>query len=215
MIKVRRTGKPKMLEKNADKWTHNLLSATTKKDRDKAQRKYGHGQVKQALIEMFSGKCAYCESKITHVDYAHIEHFKPKDRFKQLCFEWSNMLLACGVCNGAEHKSNKFPEEAEGGPLVNPCEDDPDEHFVFSYDLNTRLATVIEKTVRGKITNYLLGLNRNDLRDYRSRYVNKLFIIQKLAETDPEAADLFREAQLDSTEYSAFARALANQHPIR
>lgn len=214
MIKVRRTDKPKVLEKNADKWTRSLLAATTKKDRDKVQRKYGHRQVKQALVEMFCGKCAYCESKIIHVDYGHIEHFKPKDRFKGLCFEWSNMLLACGVCNGVEHKSNNFPEKAEGGPFVNPCEDDPSEHFVFSYDLKTRLATVIEKTVRGKITKDLLGLNRNDLRDYRSRQINKIFVLKKLSENDPEAAALFREALANSAEYSAFSRVLANQHPM-
>lgn len=134
MIKVTRIDKPKVLEKNADKWTRDLLAATTKQDRDKTQKKYGHRQVKQALLEMFGGKCAYCESKIIHVDYGHIEHFKPKDKFRELCFQWSNLLLACGVCNGAEHKGNKFPEKVEGGPFVNPCDDDPSEHFIFSYD---------------------------------------------------------------------------------
>jgi len=215
MIKLRRIAKPKILEQKSGQWTLKLLSATTKKEKDNAQKKYNHNQVKQALIDMFNGKCAYCESKITHIDYGHIEHFKPKHKFKDLCFEWSNLLLACGVCNGAEHKGEKFPDDQEGGPIINPCEDDPGEHFIFSYDFHARLATVVDKTVRGKVTKDLLGLNRNDLRDYRSRQVNRLLVLKKLAQTDPEAAALFHEAQLDSSEYSAFAKALAGQIPIQ
>jgi len=213
MIKVQRKSEPEILKKKAGQWTSKLLAAAAKKEKDKAEIKYRHSQIKQALVEMFNGKCAYCESKITHIDYAHIEHYKPKEKFKELCFEWTNLLLACGICNGAGYKGNKFPDVQEGGPIVNPCEDDPNQHFIFFYDCNARLATVIEKTGRGTLTKDLLGLNRDDLRDYRSRQVDKLFVLQRLALTDLEAAALFQEAQMDCAEYSAFAKVLANQLP--
>ena len=112
---------------------------------------------------MFHGKCAYCESKISHVDYGHIEHFKPKSRFPDLTFEWTNLLLSCPICNGSEYKSDRFPLETEGGPLVNPCDELPAEHFEFVFDPVAKLATVIGKTARGQTTEAIVGLNRYDL----------------------------------------------------
>ena len=89
---------------------------------------------------MFGGKCAYCESRITHVDYGHIEHHVPKagpNGRPKRTFQWSNLLLACGRCNGSENKGDRFPTARQGGPIVNPCKDDPADHFEF---VNQRLA---------------------------------------------------------------------------
>jgi uncharacterized protein (TIGR02646 family) len=160
---------------------------------------------------MFHGKCAYCESKITHIDFGHIEHFRPKRGVNgrpDLAFEWTNLLLACGVCNGAEHKSDHFPEADEGGPIVNPCDDDPEIHLDFCFDPVTRLASVYGKTRRGETTEDLLGLNRPELRDYRSRRVRHLVVLAQHAGSDREAAKLLQEAKLSDAEYAAFARAL-------
>ncbi len=163
---------------------------------------------------MFHGKCAYCESKIRHVDYGHIEHFRPKSKpeSRSFAFEWGNLLLSCAVCNGAEHKGDRFPEAAAGGPLVNPCEDLPEEHFEFVFDFRARLATVIGTTVRGKTTEALLGLNRQDLRAYRSQQVMKLCVLSRFAENDPDARTLLEEASQDDAEYAAFAKALVAGH---
>lgn len=211
MIKVERPSKPAILEEKAEGWTHQLLTASTKKHKDMVMVKYRHRSIKKALVEMFHGKCAYCESKITHVDYGHIEHFKPKSNpaYAALCFEWKNLLLACGICNGTEYKGDNFPGESEGGPLVNPCEDEPNDHFDFLYDQTAKIATVISKTKRGEVTEKLLALNRPELRSYRSKQVQRLYVLSVFAKTNPEAKALFQESQLDSTEYSAFSRTLA------
>jgi uncharacterized protein (TIGR02646 family) len=162
-------------------------------------------------VKSFHGKCAYCESKITHVDYGHIEHFRPKAGSKgypELTFEWTNLLLACGVCNGAEYKSDRFPEANEGGPIINPCEEDPSSHLSFVFDPVTKLASVYGKTRRGETTEALFGLNRAELRDYRSRRVRHLLALVQYASTDPAAAELLSEAKQSCAEYAAFARAL-------
>ena len=156
-------------------------------------------------------KCAYCESKITHVDYGDIEHYKPKSKFCELTFEWTNLLFACGICNGTNYKGDNFPEAGEGGPLINPCDDDPIDHFEFFYDTNVYIASVYGITQRGKTTENLLGLNRHDLRKYRSRCVQKLFVLARKAESDPEANALLNEAKQDEAEYAAFARVLSLQ----
>jgi uncharacterized protein (TIGR02646 family) len=195
----------------ADQWRAALLSAGTESKRVRAEAKYRHSEIKKALVGMFHGKCAYCESKITHIEYGHIEHFRPKRGIKgrpDLAFEWNNLLLACGVCNGAEHKSDHFPEANEGGPLVNPCEDDPEVHFQFHFDRQTKLASVYGKTGRGTTTEKLLGLNRTALREYRSTRICHLVVLAAHAAADPEAASLLDEAKQSTAEYAAFARAL-------
>jgi uncharacterized protein (TIGR02646 family) len=220
MIKVARPSPPGILRQKAALWKWDLLQALRryrrvrgarpKQDAGRALRLaeecYRHPQVKQALVELFHGKCAYCESKIPHVDYGHIEHYRPRWRFPGLTFDWSNLLLACGTCNGAGHKGDRFPAEDEGGPLVNPCEDDPSKHLDFRFDRDTRLASVYGKTPRGITTEKVLGLNRPELRAFRSTEVCKLAVLARLARTDPEARSLLEAAARSDAQFAAFAR---------
>jgi len=212
MIAVNLLPKPKILERKAAQWLKQLRAAKTESDRLRIQEKYRHKDVKQTLVEMFHGKCAYCESKITHVDYGHIEHYRPKAGPKgrpDLTFEWTNLLLACGICNGGEHKSDHFPEAAEDGPIINPCEDDPADHFFLCFDPMANLASVYGVTPRGVVTEELLGLNRPALRSYRSAQVRRLVALAQFAESDTEAAALLQLAQRSDAEYAAFARMLS------
>ena len=201
----------KFSQRIAEEWQRALLSADTVAKRDRAEEKYRHKEIKKTLVRMFCGKCAYCESKIIHVDYGHIEHFLPKRGPKgrpDLVFEWTNLLLACGMCNGVEYKSDRFPTDDEGGPLVNPCEDDPEYHFEFHFDPVTRLASVYGSTPRGVATEKLLGLNRYELRDYRSKQIRRLVVLAQCATSNTKAAELLREAKQSDAEYAAFARKL-------
>lgn len=74
------------------------------------------------LLEIFGGKCAYCETRITSNQPGDVEHFRPKGRvvgddFKPvrtshpskgtidhpgyfwLAYDWSNLLPSCIDCN--------------------------------------------------------------------------------------------------------------------
>ena len=106
MIRVKRGPKPQVLLEKEVVWKAKIGAASTPNAREKAQRRYQHKQIKEALTAMFHGKCAYCESAITHIDYGHIEHFRPKalTEFYELAVDWDNLLLACGRCNGPENK---------------------------------------------------------------------------------------------------------------
>lgn len=102
MIKVYRTPKPLILQKKSHQWTKTLLSfVVNTNDWKKQIEKYRHQKIKEALEAMFHGKCAYCESKITHVSFGHIEHYRPKQRCPERAFLWRNLLLACDRCNNA------------------------------------------------------------------------------------------------------------------
>jgi len=217
MIKVKRSAEPSVLTRKKEGWTSALLNAKTKVQQGKAEAKYGHKTIKKALVDMFHGKCAYCERKISHVDYGHIEHFRPKsvERFKRFTFEWSNLFLACAKCNGPEYKANRFPGRDEGGPPVNPCDDSPDEHFVFFFDPKTKLATVSYKTERGRVSIDLFGLNRPDLRGYRSKMIEKLYVLSRMARMDNEAKSLLDQSLNDEEEYAAFSRELMRRNAER
>lgn len=211
MIKVSRDAPPPILTKNGSKWLTRLRGAESRKEETRWRDKYRQKSVKDALVRLFHGKCAYCESKITHVDYGDIEHFHPKSGPSgrpELTFEWSNLLLACGICNGTGHKGDRFPEADQGGPIINPCDDDPNDHLEFKFDPVSHLSSVYGKTGRGRVTEALLGLNRRELRAYRSDFVKKLFVLTRLATTDQKARDLLEESVRDESEYAAFARAL-------
>lgn len=213
MIRVDRGRAPAVLPRSRKKWLEALARAKTPEERERALGRYRHDAIKDALVAAFHGKCAYCESYIRHVDYGHIEHFRPRAKYPKKTFDWSNLVLACGVCNGSEHKGDAFPLQADDGPLINPCTEEPAQHLSFDYDPVARLASVHGRTQRGRTTEKLLGLNRSDLRTYRSKRLKQLWFIAQRAVRDPEARSLLDEAASPSEAYSAFAAALRAQLP--
>ncbi len=72
-------------------------------------------EVRDKLVDIYHGKCAYCESKEFKPE---VEHYRPKKRVKEddshlgyywLCYEWSNLLPSCRYCNTEGGKVNSFP----------------------------------------------------------------------------------------------------------
>lgn len=63
---------------------------------------------KDDLERNIDGYCSYCERPSTD-DAAHVEHIQPKGlpSYVHLQYTWSNFLMACARCNGADNKSNK------------------------------------------------------------------------------------------------------------
>jgi 5-methylcytosine-specific restriction endonuclease McrA len=102
MIRVSKNSEPTILTLNAESWKKRLLQAVADKDtqaRHRAELRYRHHEIKEALLQETHGKCIYCESKIRHVSPGDIEHIKPKSLFPELCFAWTNLTLACSECN--------------------------------------------------------------------------------------------------------------------
>lgn len=134
-----------------------------------------------ALVALFHGKCAYCESPLQATGGGDVEHFRPKALprgdsttparhlyYAWLAYEWHNLLLACRECNA--RKRDLFPVEgararmlasvadcrAQEQPLLlDPCWDRPQEHLRF-----TREGHCLGLTPRGQATVDLLALDR-------------------------------------------------------
>jgi uncharacterized protein (TIGR02646 family) len=218
MIKVNRTLKPAILEQNATSWTANYLNAKkefkqnpspeNKKLVETTEKKYNHETVKTALIEMFNGKCAFCESHIIHINYGDIEHFRPKSKFPEFCFEWDNLLLSCSICNGKSNKGNKFPLESEGGFIVNPVEENPNDFFRFEFDENTKLFLLFPKDERAKTTIDTIGLNREKLANIRTKELISIVELISKIEITEMILDKLSECFSDKNQYYAFIKAI-------
>jgi uncharacterized protein (TIGR02646 family) len=217
MRKVKRLEKPEILQKHEKKWVKKIQIALkgSKKNLELATNKYKHEEIKKQLQNMFLGKCAYCESKYIHVGFGDIEHFRPRSKFPLLAVKWTNLLLSCGRCNSSGVKGDKFPRIK----LINPCIDNPDEHFLFSYDEYIGIANVSGITPGGIITEQILQLNRDDLRNNRSLRIKQLLALAKYyAESgDIEAKNLLEQAIDDSNpdaEYLAFTKTIKQKMAI-
>ncbi|MEK4169984.1 HNH endonuclease [Lysinibacillus sp. FSL L8-0312] len=186
MIGLKKLNKPAILIQNANEWTE-LYLAYKEGDENVSKTvgsKYSHKEVKKTLIEETHGKCAYCESKILHISFGDIEHIVPKSEVPEKCFQWDNLTLACTVCN-----NNKRDFYDVDNLLIDPYIDDPNEHFYFAGPM------LIEKTEKAILTRSKLDLNRAELFEDRTRYLENLsgFTMQIQSATNP----VLREALFD------------------
>ncbi len=179
---------------------------------------YNAPTVKTQLIADQHEKCCYCEAKLLHVGYGDVEHYRPKNGFRQsaqsplekpgyywLAYTWSNLLFSCKRCN-AGHKRSYFPLANPAGRtrshhdqprlaqeqplLLNPANDNPASHIQF------RRAVAVGKTLRGQTTIALCGLNRKQNLERRRTHLAHLESHDSLADMDPTTmspGDLARE----------------------
>ncbi|MFT6450565.1 MAG: hypothetical protein ACJA06_000045 [Halocynthiibacter sp.] len=73
---------------------------------------YKRPDVREALRDLFHGKCAYCEGTIAGTSDTDIEHYRPKGAVKEaeevgfdhpgywwLAMDYTNLVLSCSHCN--------------------------------------------------------------------------------------------------------------------
>ena len=202
MIKLHKLPEPEYLSQNVALWTVRLAERRALGEAPTVHElsRYNHPDIKLALIAETAGKCAYCEAKILHVAYGDIEHIVPKSLGDEFRFQWSNLTIACDICN--TKKSNY-----DG--IVDPYNDDVESIFSF-------IGPIIYPTdgeAAGYRTYVILDLNRQDLREKRYdriSYIETLLEIYRRT-TDADIAkilkdDLINRELADTTEFAAAAR---------
>jgi uncharacterized protein (TIGR02646 family) len=180
---------------------------------------YREKEVKDLLVEIYQGKCCYCERKFLEIDDLDVEHFRPKGGFRQsfdqkidelpgyywLAYDWENLLLSCRSCN-QRYKKTFFPLEnpaerarshhddftRERPWFVDPVRQDPREHIDFVDDAPRGLTLQGQKTIDG------LGLCRAGLKGERRNWldaIRKSYEVLKLARAHPEIPELWAMAE--------------------
>lgn len=165
---------------------------------------YNTTEVKDLLKEETNCKCAYCESKMLHVDYGDIEHITPKGDDPILRYSYENLTLACGICN--TKKSIHLD-------VLNPYVVDPEDHlFAFGPLIFRKPDSDV-----GAIAEKRLDLNRAPLIEKRKERIEALqSIADQIVRTNSASLrqlliDEFEEQCSGKMEYSLAAKAYANQ----
>ena len=129
-------------------------------------------EYKAYLQPLFRRRCAYCltpDDRSGGLDGMTVDHFWPTSRYPHLRLTWSNLYYSCVVCNSyykRDHPTEQ--EEAQGHRFVDPCQEDPDDHFRLTRDRSTgTLSRVRALTDLAVFTLRILRFNsRRSLSDF-------------------------------------------------
>lgn len=150
-------------------------------------------EVRDVLNNIFSFKCAYCESKYEAVAPVDVEHYRPKAAVRHkgkrkkpgyywLAAEWSNLLPSCIECNRSG-KGNKFPieneenraskpdeESREKRLLLDPSRDFPEKHLEYLDEglIRPRKPISGNESRKGSESIRVYGLQRSGLVNQRN-----------------------------------------------
>ena len=150
--------------------------------------------------------CAYCEE----LCQGEIDHFRPKSKFPDLVYDWSNWLLACHDCN--QTKGAKWPSEG----YVDPCEESSQDRPERYFGIDALTGEMIPKNslsqdCRDKAKRMIddLGLNRWH---HLQKRLDWLRLISSALADDPETETSDEKSNRDhfrsrSTQHSSVTRA--------
>ena len=201
MIKLEKGVEPAILSKKGAQWTRAVLRriAAGEKPTRTERSRYNHPKIKDALMAETHSKCAYCESKFRHVTYGDIEHVVPKSSEPSRWFRWSNLTIACDVCN-----MNKGKVHVDEQVFVDPYNVDPEEHF-------WHIGSMVQARPgcdMASLTERLLDLNRADLIERRAERIAHLMKMLELVERcEMEALKrlLWQEFAAEARAYNEYA----------
>ncbi len=173
-----------------------------------ARFRYRHSDIKATIKQEANGKCAYCESKISHEHPGETDHIRPSSKHPHLVVQWENLTYVCTECN-----REKLDYDSDEEPLLNPYSDSPEEHITFYGPMELPRPG----DAAGYRTIGILKLDRSALFDRRRE---KIVELQRLIDLwakqrDGPTKELLKEealthAQADR-EFSAAGRAFLHQ----
>lgn len=194
MIKLEKSSNiPKILEDNQKKWAEELLTAINRfggysnippEKQERLVKHYRKKEIRDALLISSYHKCCFCETKLEEVNgYPEVEHFEPKSKYPQKCFDWSNLMPICRYCNASKGDHDTVNES-----IVNPYQDEP---YKFLFFDNLRLKP-IENCEIGQKTIDICNLNRGALIQHRAQLFCELEKTCSEIETDARTRPLDR-----------------------
>lgn len=126
---------------------------------------YDGQDVQDLLYSDQHGKCYLCEQE-THKSF-QIEHFKPKETgyFPELKYDWTNLFLACGYCNG--RKSNSYE-------ILNPLNHNIEEIIAHRIDIYSKKVEFVSETIDENTNDTVELLNKlfngkSNIRDVKGK----------------------------------------------
>jgi len=167
MNKIERTKieRPECLVKKSKDWTKKLIEKRKIKKNYWNWHRYNNKNVEHILIENLSVLtnfcCSYCGiyPLMQNVGSRSIDHFKPKSKFPELAFEWTNLFVVCEDCQ--KIKKDSYPQ-------IEPIKPDNLEYdFDYWFEINWKNNFIEPNKIRNdtekniaQTTIEWLGLNK-------------------------------------------------------
>lgn len=159
-------------------------------------------------------RCAYCESQIYYG--GHIEHFRRKNanHFPNLCFEWTNLFIACGSKQHCGHFKDR-PAAPPYNPddLIKPDEHNPDDYLYFHSSgevrVRNRNGMTDQDQSRGSETIRVFNLDCGELKGARFKALKQykdrnLGIMETLMEFDEPDRRAYIEEEIEATKWEPY-----------
>lgn len=147
MIKLDLPQEPAKLTDKKEELTRRYVEASSS---GQEIRVWAQPYIKEALLKMAHGKCAYAEVKLGVNGHRwDVEHFKCKSKHKACVVEWGNLLPSCAFCNTSKGDYDVEANES----IVHPVFDCPNDYLFM------RNGYLFAKNKKGEATISVLGLN--------------------------------------------------------
>lgn len=171
----------------------------------------GRKELKKFLLEEQHYLCGYCECNVSENN--HFEHIAPQDKYPELRFEYTNLIVSCEgkfFCDGKEQekescghrKDNEYDEALFLNPVAIP---DISSHFKFDPDTGQMLAT--ENDAKNAANYMIRILNLDALYLRNARRNAKEVLLAHLNQLPPEQAMPILRAELATErEFISFLR---------
>lgn len=159
MMKLQRPAPPDILVQNWEAWGLEYEQKKVKNSKLEFKwRKRVYSSLIESLLAMTRKHCSFCDSSPMRSQIREtIEHFRPKESYPQLVYQWENLFACCDKCQNA--KGKKFDEE-----LLKPDEIEYEFNRYFFFDaqtgeLNPQHQATAEDQHRAQVTIQLYKLN--------------------------------------------------------
>ncbi len=136
MRKFQRADAPEILREHHERWTTQWMELSQSNPRAQFSWYDFGGQsarehILPSLAEQTAEHCSFCDAfPVQGVSKETVEHFRPKSRFPELAYTWSNLYYCCDACQCA--KGEKWDEL-----LIKPDADDFSCSRYFEFDFTT------------------------------------------------------------------------------
>ena len=123
----------------------------------------------QIIIDEQFQQCGYTELYIENLEDSHIDHYKKREHFPNLTFDWSNLIVATKDNNfGANYKDSTYKIGVKEYPLIfNPIIDSVENNFYYD-----ELGMIREDSGKVHKTVEVFNLNDEYLVQRRKKIIN-------------------------------------------
>lgn len=121
MIRVKPQPEPAEFEALVRQPGRAFLEKVPKPDSKQFSRHRYWSEISRELFDAYDAICAYsCHWIPGDTGFKTVEHFRPKSKYPNHAYEWSNYRLVCGLLNGRkrEHEDVLDPFKIEDGWFV-------------------------------------------------------------------------------------------------